>query len=277
MLKDKRVVITGGGRGLGLAFTRAFLEQGAKVTITGRNPRTLDEASEALGGRVATMAFDVSDASATRAAFDRFHQHQGAIDVLVNNAGIWPAPEVFWKTPLEQWEAALDINLKGTVYCTHTVLQHMVSQGQGIIINMASNAGVVRWPTCSAYSVSKAAIVKLTENLSCEARRHGVTLFAYHPGLVHSTGLVPDHIADATFEGTPLDLAQKWLLEEKRAGRMVDAEQSIINLLKLASGAFAALSGCYLTVQDDLAALLADKEAIRADDLLTLRVKKRSA
>ncbi|QSQ14148.1 SDR family oxidoreductase [Myxococcus landrumensis] len=267
-------MITGGGRGLGRVFTRSFVEAGANVIITGRNQRTLGEVSQELGG-LETRVFDISDASATRAAFDDIHQTHGAIDVLVNNAGICNPPGSFWETPLKDWESTLDVNLKGTVYCTHVALQVMVTQGNGIIINLASSAGVFRWPTCSAYSVSKASIVKLTENLSYETRHHGVSLFAYHPGLVHSTGLGADHLINPAPEDSPLGLAQKWFTVERQAGRTVDAQQSIGNLLKLASGTCAALSGCYLTVHDDLERLMADREPLRTDNLM-LRVRQHS-
>ncbi|WP_052351081.1 SDR family NAD(P)-dependent oxidoreductase [Myxococcus stipitatus] len=267
-------MITGGGRGLGRVFAQSFVAAGANVIITGRNRQTLDEVSRELGG-LETFVFDISDASATRAAFDHIHQTHGPIDVLVNNAGICHPPGFFWETPLEDWAATLDVNLKGTVYCTHAALQVMVEQGNGIIINLASSAGVFRWPTCSAYSVSKAAIVKLTENLSCETRRHGVSLFAYHPGLVHSIGLGADYLATPSPEDTLLGQVQKWVTSERLAGRTVDAQQSIGNLLKLAGGTCSELSGCYLTVHDDLERLMADRKALCTDHLM-LRVQQHS-
>ncbi|WP_342375201.1 SDR family oxidoreductase [Myxococcus stipitatus] len=267
-------MITGGGRGLGRIFAQSFVAAGAQVIITGRIRQTLDEVARELGG-LKTLAFDISDASATRAAFDHIHQTHGAIDVLVNNAGICHPPGFFWETSLEEWESTLDVNLKGTVYCTHAALQVMVRQRSGIIINLASSAGVFRWPTCSAYSVSKAAIVKLTENLACETRRHGVSLFAYHPGLVHSTGLAPDYLATPSTEGSPLQVIQQWFSAEKQAGRTVDAQQSIGNLLKLASGQCSELSGCYLTVHDDLEQLMAQRKPLPTENLM-LRVQQYS-
>ncbi|MFY1830853.1 SDR family NAD(P)-dependent oxidoreductase [Myxococcus fulvus] len=280
MVKNKRVVITGGGRGLGLAFAQSFLEHGAKVTITGRDAATLAKAAETLGGRVRTQAFDISDAKATKAAFEDIHQRQGAIDVLVNNAGSWGPIDYFWNTSLEEWQEAMDINVKGPVYCTHAVLKHRVDHkvdSTTTIINITSNAGAYRWPTAASYSISRAAIIKLTENLAFETRRQGVSLFAYHPGLVLSTGLVADGLTISAEEGTPLHTIQQWVHAEQKAGRTVSAEQGARNLLRLASGGYSALSGCYLTVQDDLDALLADQQAIRADGLLTLRVKSRPA
>nr|BDT30616.1 SDR family oxidoreductase [Myxococcus sp. MH1] len=280
MVKNKRVVITGGGRGLGLAFARSFLEQGAKVTITGRDATTLAKAAQTLGGQVQTQAFDISNAMATKAAFDDIHQRQGAIDVLVNNAGSWGPVDYFWNTSLEEWQEAMDINVKGPVYCTHAVLRHRVDHqvdSTTTIINITSHAGAYRWPTASSYSISRAAIIKLTENLAFETRHKGVALFAYHPGLVVGTGLVADGLAISEEEGTPRRAIQQWVLAEQEAGRTVSAEQGAKNLLRLASGGYSALSGCYLTVQDDLDALLADQQAIRADGLLTLRVKSRSA
>ena len=112
-------------------------------------------------------------------------RHQlGPIDLLVNNAGILGPVGPLWELDVDEWWTTMDVNLRGLVLATQLVLPDMVAAGRGRIINITSQAGVHRWPLASAYSVSKAAVVKLTENLALETRRHGIGVFSVHPGLL---------------------------------------------------------------------------------------------
>jgi gluconate 5-dehydrogenase len=144
-IKDKVVIITGAGRGLGRAMTFGFAAQGAKVFLAGRNEHVLTQTAielEDLGAEVGLLASDVSqedDVLALRdAALDRF----GHIDVLVNNAGINPYYLPADRTELEQWQELIDVNLTGVFLCCRHIGPSMFESG-GVIINISSIAGQV--------------------------------------------------------------------------------------------------------------------------------------
>lgn len=274
MLNQSLVVVTGGGRGLGRVFARRLAQSGARVVITGRDPETLSRSAAEIGHGTESIAFDVTDAGQVRDAFAEIERRFGPVEALVNNAGVLGPVDYFWRsTPLE-WYEALDINLKGTVLCSHAVLDYMIARERGTIINIASNAGVFRWPTSSSYSVSKAAIIKLTENLAVEVRGHHVSLFAYHPGLIHSVGMSMDlQQSDVPGESMKAKLLE-WCREEHLAGRTVEPEKGAEHVAQLCGGGYSALSGRYLTVYDDLDVLLNAQKEVKRQDFLTLRVRE---
>jgi len=274
MLNAKRVVITGGSRGLGKVFARHLLTQQYRVVLTGREPGALDLACSELGSvfgteNVSICAFDVTDPKAVSEAFKEI----GPVDVLINNAGVLGPVDYFHHIQPDDWLSALDIHVRGAVYCTHAVLPHMLARGEGIVINLASHAGAFRWPYCSSYSVAKAALIKLTENLAQETRKAGVSHFAWHPGLVHNVGLAADAQQRNALTDSPAAFVNRWTAEEERQGRTVTAEQSAASLSRLVSGELNTLSGRYLTVYDNFDTLLAGQEHIVQGDALMLRIQ----
>lgn len=149
----------------------------------------------------------------------------------------------------------------------------MIARRAGRIVNIVSHAGVHRWPSCSAYSVSKAAVIKLTENLAVELSGKGVSVFAFHPGLL-AIGLGEQAIAMQAAPGSPAGRAAGWVRSEIAAGRSAEPEQAAARLVELALGQADSLTGRYVTVSDDLRALAARWQAIRDADLLTLRLRE---
>jgi len=178
-----------------------------------------------------------------------------------------------WEVDPGEWWRTLEINLRGCFLCARAVLPGMVARRRGRIINLASNAGVFRWPTVSAYSVSKAAVIKFTENLAVETRRHGIAVFALHPGIV-TIGLTEQALTADDHDRAPSGRATAWLRKEVAEGRAVPPERAAELILFLASGRADALSGRYLTVDDDVAAMIARAEEIRQQDLYTLRLRE---
>ena len=143
-------------------------------------------------------------------------RHQlGPVDLLVNNAGILGPAGPLWELELDEWWTTMDVNVRGLVLATQLVLPDMVAAGRGRIINITSQAGVHRWPLASAYSVSKAAVVKLTENLALETRRHGVERLqrppraAPHRDLGDDRGPDPDQPAPGTHPGLGAERARR--------------------------------------------------------------------
>src|SRR6266566_691929 len=144
------VLITGGSSGIGFATANAFLEEGAKVAITGRNVARLDRAVRRLGspGRVLGIPGDVSKAADAKRFVVRTERTLGPLDVLVNNAGIYVQKSTEDLTERE-WDSVLDINLKGAFLCTKYALPGMIRRRRGNIINVASDSALVATPLSS--------------------------------------------------------------------------------------------------------------------------------
>ena len=148
----------------------------------------------------------------------------------------------------------------------------MVAAGRGRIINITSQAGVHRWPLVSGYSVSKAAVVKLTENLALETKRHGVSVFSVHPGLlpIGMSETMAAHRPTSAHEAH----VQDWTAAEIADGRGADPERAIDLLVRLVAGDADRLSGRHLSVHDDLDAVLRNLAEVRAHDLYVLRPER---
>jgi NAD(P)-dependent dehydrogenase (short-subunit alcohol dehydrogenase family) len=265
-------LVTGGGRGIGRIVALALAEAGAAVGLVARSPAelasTVDLVVEA-GGTVAAATADVTDAGQLAAAVGGLRERLGPVDLLINNAGALGPIGPLWQTDLDAWWTTIDVNLRGTVLATQLVLPDMVASRHGRIINITSQAGAHRWPLVSAYSVAKAAVIKLTENLAHETARHGVSVFSVHPGLL------PIGLTQAVATAMPTtpheERVQRWGRDELRAGRGADPQQAVDLILRLAAGEADHLSGRHLSVHDDLDALVGRAEEIRERDLYVLR------
>ena len=160
-----------------------------------------------------------------------------------------------WEVDTAEWWRTMEVNLLGTLIGVQLVLPEMARRRRGRIINLASQAGAYRWPLVSAYSVSKASVVKFTENLAHETRRIGVSVFSVHPGLLpigmtESTDLV--NAAPGSYVGR----VRAWVEGELRAGRGAEPAAAVALLRRIAAGDLDALSGQYLSVHDDVDARL---------------------
>jgi NAD(P)-dependent dehydrogenase (short-subunit alcohol dehydrogenase family) len=278
-LSGQVALVTGGGRGIGRVFAQALAGAGAAVAITGRNADVLAEtvaAIEGAGGRAAALPFDVTDAPAIERAVDDLQRRWGAVDLLINNAGEWGPIAPVWEVDPEAWWRTMEIHVRGGFLCARAVLPGMIARRQGRIITIASHAGVHRWPTCSAYAVSKAAVIKFTENLAVEAKRHGVAAFAVNPGIV-TIGLTDQAMAMDAPPESPAGRAAAWIRQQVAAGRAVPPERGARLVVDLAAGRADALTGCYVSVDDDVAALVARAEEIQRDDLHTLKLARLAA
>lgn len=199
-LQGRHALVTGGGRGIGAAIARRLLEEGASVTLVGRDCTTLDAAVEALcpyataGAAIGAAAADITDADAVTGAFAGATEARGPITLLVNNAGqAHSAP--FGKTDLALWQRMLDVNLTGTFVCTQAALPAMLAQGWGRIVNVASTAGLIGYGYVSAYCAAKHGVIGLTRALALELAAKGVTVNAVCPGYTE-TDIVRDAVAN---------------------------------------------------------------------------------
>lgn len=266
-------VVTGGGRGIGRVLAVALADAGAAVGLVARSADQLAETAaliESRGGRVESSVADVTDEVSMRAALESFAERLGPIGVLVNNAGVDGRPAAMWEADPDAWWRTMEVNVRGVMLGCRLVVPGMIARGSGRIVNITSQAGVFRWPLMSAYSVSKAAVVKLTENLAVECRRTGVSVFSVHPGLT-AIGFSEQARYQSPVPGSPEERVARWVSSQLEAGHGADPSLSASLVVRLARGDGDALTGCHLSVHDDLDALVAAADDVRARDLHVLR------
>lgn len=195
-LAGRHAVVTGGGRGIGLAIAEVLAEMGADVTIMGRRRAVLEERAKELSGRFATRVageiLDITDATAVETAFRQASERLGAVSILVNNAGIAKAAP-FGKTDLTLWQEVLATDLTGAFLCIRQVLKGMTTGGYGRVVNVASTAGLTGIAYVTAYCAAKHGLIGLTRSLAREVAKTCVTVNAVCPGYT-DTDIVGDAI-----------------------------------------------------------------------------------
>jgi NAD(P)-dependent dehydrogenase (short-subunit alcohol dehydrogenase family) len=265
-------LVTGGGRGVGRAVSEALAADGTAVAVLSRTASELEETVRGIarsGGTAIPVVADVTRPAEVARAVEEARS-LGDIDLLVNNAGVAGPIGLMWDSEPNSWWRAVEINLRGTFNCIHAVLPAMVDRGRGRIINMASDAGAYRWPLVSHYSVAKAAVIKLTENLAAETRRYAIAAFAIHPGLLR-IGLTETSLGANAADGSPEASVHAWVRRQLDEGLGAEPERVCELVVRLASGEADELSGRYITVHDDLRELLARSDTIRRSDSHVLR------
>lgn len=186
-LAGQVAVVTGGGRGIGRETALHLAKAGARVAVTARTGSQLASTVEAIreaGGTAVACPMDVLEEASVRRGFRTIEEELGPVDLLVNNAGISGPEGPLWEVPPDDWWRVLEVNLRGVLYCCQAVLPGMLERNAGRIINVASNAGVKPWPQASAYSTSKAALIRFSDNLAASVEETGLAVFAISPGLV---------------------------------------------------------------------------------------------
>lgn len=276
VIDEQIAIVAGGGGAIGRAIATRLAETGARVAVLGRSAETLHDtiaAIEQAGGRGIAVTADATDHASLAAAVAAVERELGPPDLLVNTVGgarpIAPA----WEADPSEWWQAVEINLRAAFLCSHAVLPGFVQRRSGRLIHLTSNAGVFRWPYASAYSVSKAGVIKLVENLAVETRKFRVSVFSIDPGLLR-VGMTDSLLNAAVPPDSPVGIVGAWFRQQLDSGREVGVERGAALVAFVASGAADALSGRHWTVYDDVESLVERAREIQRDDLYTLRLRE---
>ncbi len=187
-LKNKKAIITGGGRGLGKATALAFAKEGIDVAITGRNESVLKATLtelEAFGVKAIYSVFDVGNYEEVKTSIKDIINTLGGIDILVNNAGI-AAIGAFNDMEVSQWSEIIQTNVMGMYFVTKEVLPYLLDKNEGDIINVSSTAGLNGNANISAYSASKFAVIGMSESLMKEVRKNNIRVNTLTPSTIES-------------------------------------------------------------------------------------------
>lgn len=240
LLSDRIVLITGGGRGIGRILALALAEHGASLAIADIDlPAAEAVAAEITqsGGRAAAIAANVTDKASVQAMVAKTVEALGGVDVLINNAGIFPISQLA-SMPEDEWDRVIAVNLKGVFLCSQAVLGAMRQRGGGRIINMASVSGLVGAIGFAHYAASKAGVVGFTKSLAREAAPMGITANCVAPGIIATD------IASNTFPAAALEY-YKTQVPLRRLGT---PEDLISVVLMLAAPGSAYITGQTFTV-----------------------------
>jgi NAD(P)-dependent dehydrogenase (short-subunit alcohol dehydrogenase family) len=263
-------IVTGGGRGIGRAMAQELARAGAAVALVARSEDQLADTVaiiESKGGLAVALPADVTDQQAVERAVAETERRLGPVDLLVANAGHGGQVGAFWEVDPDEWWRCVEVNLRGPFLCARAVLPSMITRRRGRIIISSSLAATGPWPYVSAYAISKAAVTRLSENIAVETGIHGMSVFAIHPGPVQ-TAIWRSLLSDEAKKHLP-DLFEY----ASQEGSGVPPQWAAELVLSLASGQADGLSGCLISVDDDLAEMVQRAEKIRQGDLHTLRLR----
>jgi len=184
----KTALITGATSGIGRATAHEFAKHNIRLIICGRRQERLDTVKEALERHteVHVLNFDVKDKKAVFSAIESLPENFKQIDILVNNAGNAHGLDLIHEGSLDDWDAMIDINVKGLLYVSKAVIPQMTARNSGHIINIGSSAGKEVYPKGNVYCASKHAVIALTEGMRLDLNPYGIKVASINPGLVET-------------------------------------------------------------------------------------------
>lgn len=186
-LEDKVAIVTGSAKGIGFATAQRFAQEGAKVIIADVNPVAVENAAAQIPGSEGYV-MNVTERASIQAAVDQIMQRYGRIDILINNAGITQDARLVKMTEA-QFDAVIDVNLKGVFNCTQLIVPHMLEAGQGAIVNASSVVGIYGNFGQTNYSATKFGVIGFTKTWARELGPKGIRVNAVCPGFI-STEMV---------------------------------------------------------------------------------------
>lgn len=209
-LKDKIAIVTGGSQGIGKAISELFAREGAMVIIMDVLPKGQEvaEAIKASGAKAEFHAVSVTDKSAVEGLFEKVHATYGKIDILINNAGI-TRDRTLEKMSEDEFDAVIEVNLKGVFICTQAVAPYMKANNYGRIVSAASNVGLRGNFGQTNYAATKAGVIAMAKTWTMELGKYGITANAIAPGftMTDMVDKIPKEHVEAIKASIPLKIA----------------------------------------------------------------------
>ena len=248
LLRSKVCIVTGAGQGIGLGIAQEMAREGASVVMLDRNAAVLKDAAGQIrnaGGLAEDFLLDVTDYDAyARIIADVMARH-GKIDVLVNNAAINAVTKTILNDTLEDWRHLLSINLEAVYMGSKLVVPHMVTQGSGRVIHLASVQGYASSGNCGPYNAAKGAIIGYTKSMAVELGAHGILVNAVAPGFIKT----PMSMVDGVDETETPEFVDLYLKRGRIPLRRVGIPEDIAGtVVFLASDYCRYMTGQVLTV-----------------------------
>lgn len=207
-LEDKVAIITGAARGIGFSIAEMLSKHGATSIIIDLNKEAVDAAVQQiddLGNRAIGFIADVTNSDEVASIFKEIHKKFGKIDILINNAGI-TKDGLLMKMKESDWDAVMNVNLKGTFICTQKVCRYMMKSRSGIILNIASVVGIMGNAGQANYAASKGGVIALTKSSAKEFASRNIRVNAIAPGFIKTemTDKLPQEVIDNYSDAIPL-------------------------------------------------------------------------
>lgn len=222
-LKDKKVLITGGSKGIGLACAKAFIAEGAKVALVSRSEENLRKAKESLT-TVYTIPADLTDAAAAAAMVDKVEKEFGPIDVLVSSAGAAKRTDADDLTPAA-WRAGMDAKYFSYINVIDPLIKRMGKRGKGAVINIIGSGGKVASPTHLAGGAANAALLLATAGLAFAYASKGVRVVGVSPGVTRTERVAEGLKAEAKRANVSEEQAYKQMIARLPIGRPAEPEE----------------------------------------------------
>ena len=268
-LKNKNIIITGAGRGIGREAAIRLSELGATIILLSRTEKELKETLEVVKKNSPASLYyilDTSDEVSVKYIFKKIIEKFKQIHVLINNAGIQFPIGPFYKNDLKEWKSNIEINLLGTVYCTNAVLGNMIESGSGKIINMSGGGATSPRSNFSAYSVAKTGVVRFSETIAEELKDKNICVNCVAPGAVN-TKMLDEVIQAGDSAGREYEDA---LLRQEKGGTVIKIPVDLICFL--ASEESDGITGKLISAPWDKWQNVEFRDELRSDkDIATLR------
>ncbi len=234
-LDGKRAIVTGAGRGIGLAAAAALTQAGAHVTLVARTAPEIEEAAAELGANATAAVLDVSDIAAVQA----FFADRPAFDILINNAGT-NRPKPMWDVTTQDFDAVIGLNVRSAFFVAQACAHRMIAEGQsGSLIHMSSQMGHVGGPNRSLYCASKWAMEGMSKSFALDLAPHAIRSNTIAPTFIE-TPLTRPFFEDAAFKAS--------VLSKIKLGRIGQVEDLMGAIVFLASDAAALMTGTSLVI-----------------------------
>ena len=246
-MQGKRVLVTAGAQGIGLAIAEVFVAAGAQVHVCDVNDEFLASAGRLLPDAGQSRC-DVADETQVDGMFAELEARWGTLDVLVNNAGIAGPTSRLEETSLADWNQTIAVNLTGAFLCARRAVPLLKAGGGGSIVNLSSAAGRLGFPLRSPYSASKFGVIGLTETWAMELGPSNIRVNAILPGIVAGERQERVIAAKAASYGIPHEQMRQQLLAKVSLRKMVTARDIANQILFICSPAGASISGQSLSV-----------------------------